>query len=95
MSSCCDSVHAHYYTIGVLDLALEGMTDAELAPALCLSVWTVKKRWQGIYAWIGEAAPEMLAPPAAEGEDLAAGGRRRLLLNDLRVHPEELAPGAA
>ncbi len=75
--------------------ALDGKTDEELAAALGLSLWTVKKRWQAVYDRVADALPGLLPPP---GDVLAAPARgaekRRHLLGYLRDHREELRPGA-
>jgi len=68
-------------------LALEGRSDDELASALTLSPWTVKKRWQRIYMKVETLEPSLFA---FEGDKLRQ--RRRYLLAFMREHPEELRP---
>lgn len=71
----------------LIGLALEGRSDDELASALALSPWTVKKRWQRIYTKVETHEPGLFA---SEGDKLRQ--RRRFLLTFLRAHPEELRP---
>jgi DNA-binding CsgD family transcriptional regulator len=73
----------------ILALALEGMTDEEIAAALFLSTSAVKKRWSAIYDHVSSRgiASEM---PQCEGK--RGPERRRGLLDYLRWHPEELNP---
>lgn len=71
----------------LIELALEGQTDEELATALVISRWTVKKRWQRIYLKVETEDPTFFA-----GGDDKSRQRRRYLLAFLRGHPEELRP---
>lgn len=71
----------------LLDYALEGRSDEELADDLALSPWTVKKRWQKIYAKVEAVDPLVFAQ-----EDDKLRRRRRHLLAFLRDHLEELRP---
>ena len=71
----------------LIGLALEGRSDDELASALTLSPWTVKKRWQRIYMKVETHEPSLFA---SEGDKLRQ--RRRYLLAFMREHPEELRP---
>jgi DNA-binding CsgD family transcriptional regulator len=72
----------------LLTRALEGRSDEELAEALGISPWTVKKRWQAIYIKVDAADAELLAPSHGE----RGRQRRRYLLAYLREHPKELRP---
>jgi hypothetical protein len=69
--------------------ALEGMTDEELAGALSLSLSAVKKRWAAVYDHVSNKGL-MAGTPACEGK--RGTERRRILLDYLRWHPEELNP---
>ena len=71
----------------LVSLALEGRTDEELAAALDLSPWTVKKRWQRIYLKVETHEPSLFASSEEKGSQ-----RRRYLLAFMREHPEELRP---
>lgn len=71
----------------LIALALEGRSDEELASALDLSPWTVKKRWQRIYMKVDTHEPSLFA-----SEDDKLRRRRRYLLAFMREHPEELRP---
>jgi DNA-binding CsgD family transcriptional regulator len=77
----------------LLQRALSGETAEDLAMSLCISLWTVKKRWHAIYERVGAADAELL-PPISDGADPHERGaeRRRRLLSYLRQHPEELRP---
>jgi DNA-binding CsgD family transcriptional regulator len=78
----------------LLQHALRGDTDEELAAALGISPWTVKKTWQDIYAKVAEANPTLLPPPLADGDSEQRRGseRRRRLLQYVRQHPVEIRP---
>ncbi len=77
----------------VLQLALQGRSDSEIASCLKLSLWTVKKRWQGIYEKVQAVDPDLLTPPEEllymEKEAML---RRPYLLDYLRNHREEIRP---
>jgi len=74
----------------LLQLAIQGQTDQELADSLYISLSAVKKRWTAIYASVDIALPGLL-PSASFSEDTARGTeKRRYLLNYLRDHREEL-----
>lgn len=71
--------------------ALQGDTDEEAARALHLALPTVKTRWRAIYDRVQLRAPSLL--PANDLQAITRGTeKRRLLLNYLRQHPEELRP---
>jgi len=72
----------------MLLLALEGQSDEDLAVTLDLSSWTVKKRWQNIYAKVDAVDPNIVTPH----RDDKLRQRRRYLFAHLREHLEELRP---
>ena len=78
----------------LLQHALMGETCEQLAASLCLSPWTVKKRWHAIYDRVTDVDSDLLPPPIAYGAHVSSRGaeRRRHLLNYLRQHFEELRP---
>jgi DNA-binding CsgD family transcriptional regulator len=78
----------------LLQHALRGDTDEELASALGISSWTIKKTWQDIYAKVAEANPALLPPPLAnaDSEQRRGSERRRRLLQYVREHPVEIRP---
>jgi hypothetical protein len=78
----------------LLHHALMGKTSENLAASLSISLWTVKKRWHGIYQRVADVDRELLLPPVADGTNVTSRGaeRRRYLLHYLRQHPEELRP---
>lgn len=75
----------------LLQRALQGDTDEEAAGALCIAVPTVKTRWRTIYERVEAQTPSLL-PAGGTGRATRGGEKRRLLLNYLRQHPEELRP---
>jgi hypothetical protein len=78
----------------LLQHALMGETCEKVAASLCISPWTVKKRWQAIYNRVADVDSELLPAPIACGSHISSRGaeRRRYLLNYLRQHLEELRP---
>jgi DNA-binding CsgD family transcriptional regulator len=77
----------------MLRLALAGDTDEELAQALDISVWTIKKRWRQVYDRVSASAPELLENGHRDlsEEDKGRGAeQRRHFLAYLRDHFEEL-----
>ena len=74
----------------LLQYALFGDTDGELAEALNVSQVTLKKRWGSIYERVAEVSVSMLGGEAA-GEKRGME-KKRHLLQYLRHHPEELRP---
>jgi hypothetical protein len=77
----------------VLLLALPGATDGEIAKALRVSPWTVKKRWQGIYEKVEAVDSGILGdPPSGLSKEEVPKQKRRHLLNYLRNYSEELRP---
>lgn len=78
----------------LLNRALVGETDEDLAESLGLSVAAIKSRWKAVYSHIETRCPALLAgwsrntyAPSARARE-----RRRHLLNYLREHLEELRP---
>jgi len=80
----------------VLQHALEGETDEAIAKHLGIALVTVKKRWEAIYSRVMAADQGLLVPRVArvEAAERRGGEKRRLVLQYLRHHPEELRPGA-
>jgi hypothetical protein len=78
----------------LLQYALRGDTDEEVAAALGISPWTVKKTWQDIYAKVAEVNPTLLPPSLTDGDSEQRRGseRRRRLLQYVRQHPVEIRP---
>ena len=79
----------------VLQRALMGMTDDEIAASLGLGLATVKKRWVAAYDRVSGRMPELL-PEMGLGnthlERKRGHEKRRHLLIYLSHHPEELRP---
>jgi DNA-binding CsgD family transcriptional regulator len=77
-----------------LEAALENSTDEEISDRLGVSIWTIKKRWQSIYAKAEQFVPGVF-PDADLASDIAHAAsteRRRHLLGYIRQHPEEIRP---
>jgi len=78
----------------VLEKALGGGIDRDIAPALRLTVWAVDKRWQRIYAKVEKVEPSILGPEGKKNDQEYQKTRRRFLLDYLRDHMEEMRPYA-
>jgi hypothetical protein len=78
----------------VLEKAFLGEIDRDIAPALGLTVWAIKKRWQGIYGKVEKEQPSILGPVGNKNDEEYQKTRRRFLLDYLRAHQEELRPYA-
>lgn len=84
----------------LLLLAVDGLSDPEIAQELQASPSTVKKRWESVYERVLEIAPGLLPEPEPELEDGFARGtvqkrgpeKRRRLIRYLTRHAEELRP---
>jgi hypothetical protein len=76
-----------------LEVALEGLTDAELARKLDISSSSVKKRWLSLFESVAAIRPGIF-PDADDSPNRTVRGRqkRHLLLTYIRTHPEELQP---
>jgi len=75
----------------LLRAALENETDEAIAQSLAISRSAVKKRWQALY----EALLDLDHPPiplAEHAEGQRGPGLRRLVVQYIRNHPEELHP---
>ena len=77
----------------LLQRALLGETDGEIAALLQLAPDTVKTRWRTIFERVAGRAPDLL-PSADAGQAAPRRGaeKRAPLLRYLRDHPEELRP---
>ncbi len=76
----------------LLEAALAGLTDEELAQQLEIGLPTVKKRWRSIFERVS-ARPDLF-PRFPDGSDDVSRGRqkRHHILAYVRQHPEELRP---
>ena len=70
--------------------ARSGSDDAELTLRLALSPSMIKKRWREIYEKVNAVLPDLLPPECLDKK--RGKERKRLLLDYLRHHPEELRP---
>ncbi len=78
----------------LLQRAMDGMTDEELATDLGCSLSSVKKRWQSIYERVADEAPELLPGGSTASQLNGKRGveKKQRLLEYVRAHPEELRP---
>ena len=77
----------------LLQFAYDGIFDDEAARLLCLSMNTIKKRWQSIFGRVEAVAPEIFAQAGFPSSAATRGGdRKRRLLQYVRHHIEELRP---
>jgi hypothetical protein len=78
----------------MLQAALGGGTDQELAQELGVSLPSVKKMWLSIYRRAKENIPEVNSDHPKPDTEVTRRGKekRRHLLTYLRKHPEELKP---
>ncbi len=72
-------------------LALEGAADRQLAAELGIGYDSVRKAWEAMYARVSDVDPAVL-PDAASGRGHRGTEKRRVLLEYLRRHLEELRP---
>lgn len=77
----------------VVLLALEGMTDAEIAQRIGVSRDRVKQIWGQIYAYLEGEAPDFFGEIAAPTSGVKRGGeKRRATVTFLGQNPQELRP---
>lgn len=72
----------------ILELAMRGESDADIAQNLQISKDSVKQTWRAIY----ERVDSDTLFQADNTESLSNHRRRKILLDYLRTHPEELRP---
>ena len=76
----------------LLEGALEGATDRELAESLDLSPTTIKHSWRDIYDRVLVNVPYVLPDGEAEDESKRGREKRRHVLAYVKDHPEEIRP---
>jgi hypothetical protein len=77
----------------LLEVALRGSTDEELATELEISLSAVKKAWRSIYDRVDRNHAGILPSNSDESENGDRGkGKKHRLLAYVREHPEELRP---
>jgi len=77
----------------LLQTALGGLTDNDLADQLGLRLTTIKATWTRIYQRAFQRAPHLFATVRTRDSGSARGVQvRHLLLQHVRNHPEELTP---
>ena len=76
----------------LLNAAITGLTDEELARHLDVPLPALKKRWRSLFE-LASAHPNLF-PQISNGRDAEGRGRqkRQFILNYVRDHPEELRP---
>lgn len=76
-----------------LRLAVADLTDDQIGDELGLSAHTVKKLWKSIHQRAADRMPDLFDDDPALAESGTRGPeKRRILLQYLRQHPEELRP---
>ncbi|MGA9943528.1 MAG: hypothetical protein WBE79_00380 [Candidatus Cybelea sp.] len=75
-----------------LRLAIEGLTDEEVASILSTSLAIVKKRFRSVYQKVLDAPGAPVIPHAEKQSGPRGPELRRHLIAYLRDHPQELAP---
>ena len=75
----------------ILELALEGLTNEQIAAQLGVSVSAIKDRWNRIYARADCQVPR-LKHDNLDGDATRGSERRRTILAYVQDHPEELRP---
>lgn len=78
----------------VMLLAADGLTDAEIAEKLSISLNSAKKRWGSIYKRAQQHFPSLLNVMEPTEADARGKEKRRPVLALLQDHPEELRPFA-
>lgn len=79
----------------LLDLAVDGLNDGEIAAELEVSANTIKQSWRSIYERTMRKVPLALGAAGQSPLDGVRGQeKRRHLLTYLRDHPQELRPHA-
>ena len=77
----------------LLSEAMHGETDTELAAKLNLSLSTIKKRWNSLFARIAEVRPDLLPDGDSLRENESRGlQKRHRILSYVRAHPQEVRP---
>ena len=76
----------------VLELALEGYNDNDIARFLSITGNAVRMRWRGIYEKMQAVLPGIFREDGAEDETARGYEKRRQAVNYIREHPEEIRP---
>jgi hypothetical protein len=80
------------FTLGeqeLLEVALQGLDDAEASKVLFVTVPAIKRRWAGIFERVSDARPDLC--PRESGTTRGIQKRQRVLAY-IRQHPQELRP---
>jgi len=77
----------------LLEGALRGLDDEELARELHISLSAVRKSWRSAYSRVDRSGTGILPAMSQDHENAERGrGKKHRLLNYVREHPEELRP---
>ncbi len=77
----------------LLQGALQGLTDHDLAARLRLTLATIKTTWRNIYSRVHRFAPDVLPDSAVDpARSSRQREKRRRVLEYVRRHPEDLRP---
>jgi DNA-binding CsgD family transcriptional regulator len=78
----------------LVQFALGGNTDQELATLLCVSYPTIRKRWDSIYAKVGARSPRIFDAASAGAGARRGSEKRRRVVRYVQFHREEIRPYA-
>jgi len=76
----------------LVEAALKGRTDPELALELNVTVAAIKKRWLALYERVGRLQPELLNESGECSRSTRGRQKKHRVVAYLRDHPEELKP---
>ena len=77
----------------LLELAVDGMADGEIAAEIGVTASTIKQTWRSVYERTLRQVPQALPGEGETAQDGVRGQeKRRHLLAYLRDHPQELRP---
>ena len=77
----------------LLEAALNGSTDSELAAQLGLTLSAVKRRWSGLYNHVESVWPDFFQDSTGKRKSGIRGPQKRhILLDYVRNHKEEIRP---
>ncbi len=79
----------------VLELALEGLSDDEIARRCEVGRNAIQMRWRKIYARFEQHVPGLLGDSGKTAQRARGPEKRRQVLQYLREHPQELRPWCA
>jgi DNA-binding NarL/FixJ family response regulator len=73
----------------MLEYAIEGLADNEIADAACVSLQTIRHRWNCVFKRVKNMAPELL-PDEPEADGKRGREKRTAVVRYVSEYPEEL-----